>query len=151
MQSKPTSNQADPLKIRILLDSCNKEIYLRSLWSTKYEAVFKDATTLKRSPKDYFETDISKYLIEESMPALIRDYVASGNNKRILKDYEILGVNHLRYGHSIVDLGIGDASKDSRLKRSIEDLSLDPVMRPVPPRIKNILFGCDPSSRNRYL
>lgn len=153
MQTKATTDDTtDPLKIRILLDSYKKEAYLRSLWNRKYEDIIKDAATLKREPKNYKETDILAYLMEEGMPALTRDYVASGYNRnRILEMYEIPAVKHLRHGHSIVDIGIGDPSTDPRLKRSIEDLTPDPVMRPVQSPTRNILFECEPSSRKRYL
>lgn len=150
--TSPPDDTTDPIKIRILLDSYNKEAYLRSLWSRKYEDIIKDAATLKREPKNYHATSISSYVIEKGLPTLTRDYVASANNRnRILEDYEVAGVKHLRHGHSIVDLGIGDPSKDPRLKRSIEDLTPDPLMIPVPPPTKNILFECAPSSRIRYL
>lgn len=153
MQSKAISDDTtNPLKIRILIESYEKEAYLRSLWNRKYEDIIKDAATLKRESKNYYETDILAYLMKEGMPALTRDYVASGYHRnRILEDYEIPGIKHLRHGHSIVDLGLGDPSKDPRIKRSIEDLSPDPLMRPVPSPIKNILFECEPSSRKRYL
>lgn len=153
MQSKAApDNTTDPLKIRILLDSYKKEAYLRSLWNRKYQDIIKDAATLKREPTNYYETDILTYLMKEVTPTVTRDYVASGHNrKRILENYEIPGVQYLRHGHSILDLGIGDPGEDPRLKRSIEDLSPDPVMRPVPTPTKNILFDCEPSSRIRYL
>lgn len=153
MQSRvPPDDTTDPLKIRILLDSYRKEAYLRSLWNRKHEDIIKDAATLKREPTNYCETDILAYLMKEGMSTVTRDYVASGYNRnRILDNYEIPGVKHLRHGHSIVDLGIGNPSEDPRLERSIEDLSPDPLMRPVPTRTKNILFECEPSSRIRYL
>lgn len=153
MQSKSTPDDTtDPLKIRILLDSYTKEANLRSLWNRKYEDIIKDAATLKREPSNYYENDILAYLMKEGMPTLTRDYISSGHNRnRILEDYEIRGVQHLRYGHSIVDLGIGDPREDPRLQRGTEDLSLDPLMRPVPIATKNILFECQPSSRMRYL
>lgn len=153
MQSKAiTDDTTDPLKIRILLDSYSKEAYLRSLWNRKYEDIIKDAATLKREPKNFKETDILAYLMKEGMPTITKDYISSRcNRNKILDGYEIPGVKHLRYGHSIVDLGIGDPREDPRLIRSDEDLSPDPVMRPVPSSVKNILLECQPSSRIRYL
>uniref|UniRef100_A0A2A4K2W3 Sperm microtubule inner protein 1 C-terminal domain-containing protein n=1 Tax=Heliothis virescens TaxID=7102 RepID=A0A2A4K2W3_HELVI len=124
-------------------------------WNTINSDKLKKAATLQREEKGYIDTDVLKESITSGLTALSRDYKSDARNRRLkaIRDgIHIPAVADLRKGHSIVDLGLGNPKDDPRLGRPDTDLSIDPVMRPIDPKEKKILYKGRPDfGRLEYL
>ncbi|KOB71869.1 Uncharacterized protein OBRU01_13041 [Operophtera brumata] len=145
----------NPAVIIFLKESYEKESRLRLNWINNNRAKIQEAATLQRAPTNYFESDVISYSMKEGMPTIIRDHVVAGfNRKKIpIRDGKFIPrIKDLRHGHSIVDIGLGDAEKDPRLNRPETSLETDPVMRPIDPKLKEVLYKAKPEfGRTQYL
>ncbi|XP_014360084.2 uncharacterized protein LOC106712146 [Papilio machaon] len=151
----PLLDITNPAVIIFLIENYEKENRLRLNWIHKHREQIQQAATLNREPTNYYETDVIAHNMIVGMATTTRDHIVSGYNRRKtpLRDAVFVpGVKDLRHGHSIVDVGLGDPKDDSRLKRADDDLSIDPIMRPVDPKVNKIIYKPRPEfGRNRYL
>ncbi|XP_038222611.1 uncharacterized protein LOC119840170 [Zerene cesonia] len=151
----PLIDITNPAIIIFLIENYEKENRLRLNWIHKHRAQIQQAATLTREPTNYFETDVIAHNMIGGMDTITRDHVVAGYNRKkvpIRDGTFIPGVKNLRHGHSIVDVGLGNTKDDPRLARPDSDLSTDPIMRPVDPEIKEILYKSKPDfGKNQYL
>ncbi|XP_047521701.1 uncharacterized protein LOC125060720 [Pieris napi] len=145
----------NPAVIIFLLENYEKENRLRLNWIHKHREQIQQAATLSREPTNYFETDVIAHDMIGGMATITRDHVVAGYNRKkvpIRDGTFIPGVKHLRHGHSIVDVGLGDPKEDPRLVRPDTELSSDPIMRPVEPELREIIYKDKPEfGRKQYL
>ncbi|CAG5020679.1 unnamed protein product [Parnassius apollo] len=151
----PLIDITNPAVIIFLIENYEKENRLRLNWIHKHREKIQQAATLNREPTNYFETDVIAHTMIEGLATTTRDHIVAGSNRRKkgLRDGKFIpGVKHLRHGHSIVDVNLGDPAKDCRLKRPDSDLSLDPIMRPVDTQLNEIIYKPKPEfGRKQYL
>ncbi|XP_045774496.1 uncharacterized protein LOC123873615 [Maniola jurtina] len=151
----PLLDITNPAVIIFLIENYEKENRLRLNWIHKNWEQIQQAATLTREPTNYFETDVIAHGMVEGLPTITRDHIVAGNNRRkvpIRDGTFIPGVKHLRHGHSIVDVGLGDPKEDPRLAKPDDDLTADPIMRPVDPEVKGVIYKPKPEfGREQYL
>ncbi|KAJ8714554.1 hypothetical protein PYW07_002779 [Mythimna separata] len=139
----PLMDTSDPYVIRFLIENYEKNTKLRMRWNNLHKEKLNEAATLQREEKRYSELDVLKASLETLMPAVSRDHKNGARNRRLkpISDSSIVqGVAHMQKGHSIVDVGLGDPKGDPKLERPDTDLSSDPIMRPIDPKEKEILY-----------
>ncbi|KAJ8718476.1 hypothetical protein PYW08_002713 [Mythimna loreyi] len=139
----PLMDISNPYIIKFLVENYDKTARLRMRWNKLHREKLIKAATLQREEKGYSELDVMKTALEAGMPAASRDYTSGSRNRRLkpISDNSIVqGVAHMNKGHSIVDVGLGDPEDDPKLARPDTDVSLDPVMRPIDPNQKAILY-----------
>lgn len=81
--------------------------------------------TLQREEKGYYVTDVLKETMAAGMDTITTDHLPGAQNKRkkpIRDAIHIVALADLKKGHSIVDVGLGDA-KDPRLDRPDTDIT----------------------------
>lgn len=151
----PLIDITNPAIIKFLIENYEKENRLRLNWIHKHGEKVHQAATLNRQPKNYFELDVLAANMAAGMATITRDHKVAGYNRRkepIRDAIFIPDTNNLRHGHSIVEVGLGDAQDDPRLKRSDHDLAIDPIMRPVEPKIAEIIYKSKPEyGRVQYI
>lgn len=151
----PLLDITNPAVIIFLKENYEKENRLRLNWIHQHFESIKQAATLSREPTNYFESDVIAHSMIEGLPTITRDFIVAGYNRRKIPIRDgtfIPGVKNLRSGHSIVDIGLGDPKTDPKLNRPSTDLSTDPIMRPVDPKIKEIFYKSKPDyGRAEYL
>lgn len=139
----PLQDITKPEVIKFLIESYEKTNRLRMKWKEKHGASLEHAATLQREAKGYYEADVIKAEMVAGMAAITRDHVSAGCNRRrtaIRDAIYIPGIASLRKGHSIPETGLGDVNEDPRLNRPDTDLSIDPKMRPMDPKQRNIIY-----------
>lgn len=149
----PLLDITNPKVISFLLENYEKENKSRVRWISKHQDKINDAATLKREPKNHFETDIYAHTMIGGLAAITRDNVEAGYNRRkipIRDGVFIPGTKHLQHGYSIPSVGLGDPEQDPRLGRPDSSLDPDPVMRPVDPELSKLIYHHIPS-REVYL
>lgn len=151
----PLLDITNPAVIIFLIENYEKENRLRLNWIHKHRKQIQQAATLDREPTNYFESDVIAQSMIAGLATTKRDHVVAGNNRRKvpLRDGKsIPGVESLRHGHSIIDVGLGDPVEDPRLKRPDDDLSTDPVMRPVDEQLSKIIYKRRPEfGKDQYM
>lgn len=151
----PLIDITNPDVIKFLIESYDKTARLRMKWNNLYGEKLKHAATLQREEKGYYETDVLKAAMAAGMPTITRDYISGTPNRRLppIRDgIHIPTTADLKEGNPIVEVGLGDPAKDPRLGRPLTDLSIDPVMRPVDPKQKKIIYKGIPNfGREAYL
>ncbi|CAB3244718.1 unnamed protein product [Arctia plantaginis] len=151
----PLIDITNPDVIKFLVESYDKTARLRMKWNSLYGEKLKEAATLQREEKGYFETDVLKEAMAAGMLTITRDHKSGFRNRRqtpIRDGLFIPTTAHLRKGHSIVDIGIGDPKDDPRLSRPDTDLHTDPIMRPIDPKQNAIIYkGIPYFGRKVYL
>lgn len=145
----------NPAVIIFLNENYAKENRLRLNWINNNRAKIQEAATLQREPTNYFELDVIAHNMKEGMATITRDHVvARSSRKQVpIRDATFIpGVEHLRKGHSIVDIGLGDPKEDPRLNRPDKSKDSDPVMRPIEPQLTEIIYKDKPEfGRVQYL
>ncbi|KAL0870549.1 hypothetical protein ABMA27_005519 [Loxostege sticticalis] len=139
----PIADITNPATIKFLVESYDKTTRLRLKWNRLHSDKLKDAATLHRDEKGYFDTDVLEECMAGGMATIARDFKVSGYNRRrtpIRDGVHIPGVANMKKGHSIVEVGLGDPKDDPRLARPDTDLTSDPIMRPIDPKERNILY-----------
>lgn len=151
----PLKDISDPAVIIFLTENYEKENRLRLNWIHKHRDKIQQAATLTREPTGYFESDVVAHNMVSGMATITGDHKVAGFNRRktpIRDGLFLPGIKNLRFGHSIVEVGLGDPKVDRKLSRPDTDLSVDPVMRPVDPRAKTIIYKSKPEfGRLQYL
>lgn len=151
----PLLDITNPAIIIFLIENYEKENRLRLNWIHKHWEQIQQAATLTREPTNYFETDVIAHNMVGGLPTITRDHVVAGFNRRKtpLRDGKFIPcVKHLRHGHSVVDVGLGDPKEDKRLQKPDDDLTPEPVMRPVDPELTKVIYKSKPEfGRVQYL
>ncbi|XP_075979496.1 uncharacterized protein LOC142978804 [Anticarsia gemmatalis] len=151
----PLIDITNPDIIKFLVESYDKTARLRMKWNNLYGDKLKQAATLHREEKGYFETDVLKAAMAAGMPTITRDTISGSRNRRLtpIRDgVHIPDLSDMKKGHSIAEVGLGDPEKDPRLARPDTDLSIDPIMRPIDPNQKEIIYkGIPYYGREVYL
>lgn len=132
----------NPQMIKFLVETYEKTARLRMRWNILNADKLNSAANLDREEKGYRDVDVTKATMELGLAGLQRDNITDARNKRLKHkiDGKIPGIESLRKGHSIVDVELGEAKDDPKLARPDTDLSIDPIMRPVNPKQKKILY-----------
>lgn len=143
-----------PDVIKFLVENYDKVARLRMRWNNLYgEKLLKAATITDE--KGYYDTDVYEAAMVCGMPAITRDHVtaASIRRKRPIRDgVHVPALADLRKGHSIPEVGLGDAKEDPRLACPDTDLTPSPIMRPVDPKERKIIYKDIPTyGRQAYL
>lgn len=145
----------NPAVIIFLNENYEKENRLRLNWINNNRSKIQEAATLHRAPTNYFESDVIAHNMKSGMATITRDHVVAARNKKKvpIRDATFIpGTAHLRHGNSIVDIGLGDPKEDPRLIRPDTDVGTDPVMRPVDPKLTEIIYKAKPEfGRVQYL
>lgn len=151
----PLLDITNPAIIKFLVENYEKESRLRINWITKHEEKIKKAATITGEPKNYDETDVIAHKMIGGMATITRDHKVAGYNRRKipLRDGTFIPTTkHLRHGHALADIGLGDPAQDPRLARPNNSLETDPIMRPVEPKINRIIYKPKPEyGRLKYL
>lgn len=151
----PLLDITNPAVIIFLIENYEKENRLRLNWIHKHWEKIQQAATLTREPTNYYETDVFAHNMVGGLATITRDHVVAGHNRRKtpLRDGTFIpGVEHLKHGHSIAEVGLGDPKEDKRLTRPDTDTSIDPKMRPVEPEVTKIIYKSKPEfGRVQYL
>lgn len=151
----PLIDITNPDIIKFLVENYDKTARLRMKWNNLNADKLKLAATLTREEKGYCENDVLKANMSGGMPAISRDHIVAGYNRRRtpIRDGSVRPlVKDFRRGHSIVDVGLGDPIEDPRLALSAAGKALDPIMRPVDPEQKDIIYkGIPDNGRLVYL
>lgn len=158
----PLIDITNPDIIKFLIENYDKTTRLRMKWNRLHSDKLKEAATLHREEKGYHELDVLEECMVGGMATIARDHKVAGMNRRCkpIRDGTFIpGVANLRTGHSLVDVGLGDPKEDPRLARPNTDLSIDPIMRPIDPKQREILYKEIPTygrevylkSRNRMM
>ncbi|CAH2210501.1 uncharacterized protein LOC120631113 [Pararge aegeria] len=151
----PLIDITNPAVIIFLIENYEKENRLRLNWIHKNWEQIQQAATLNRESTNYFETDVIAQGMIDGLPTITRDHIVAGYNRRktpIRDGTFIPGVKNLRHGHSIIDVALGDPKEDPRLEKPRDDLTFDPVMRPIDPEIKSVIRKPKPEfGREQYL
>ncbi|XP_013183619.1 uncharacterized protein LOC106129569 [Amyelois transitella] len=143
----PLIDITNPEIIKFLVESYDKTARLRMKWNNLYGDKLQEAATLQRKETGYTTYDVFKADMIGGMPAITRDHITAGyNRKRVpIRDGTFIpGTAHLRKGHSIVDVGLGDPKEDPRLVRPDTDTTIDPVMRVVDPEQSKVIYKDKP-------
>ncbi|CAH0687799.1 unnamed protein product [Spodoptera exigua] len=133
----------NPETIKFLVETYEKTARLRMKWNTIHADKLNLAATLQREEKGYQDIDVTKAIMELGMPEVTRGNINDARNRRlkhILDCKHVPGIDSLKKGHSIVDVELGNPKDDPKLARSDTDLSIDPVMRPVDPEQRKIIY-----------
>lgn len=139
----PLLDITNPEVIKFLVENYDRTTRLRLRWNVQHKDRLKEAAVLKREEKGYFEGDVIKFKMTEGLKALTRDHISGASNRRrpSLRDAaHTPGIADLRKGHSIPEVGLGDPKEDPRLDRPDTDLQPDPLMRPIDPKHKIIIY-----------
>ncbi|CAG9788664.1 unnamed protein product [Diatraea saccharalis] len=151
----PLMDIGNPAVIIFLKENYDKENRLRLNWINKHRQAVEHAATLNREPTGYYETDVMAHNMKGGMATITRDHVVAGYNRRktpIRDGTSIPGIAKLREGHSITKVKLGDPKEDPRLMRPPTDLSWDPIMRPINPELKEVIYKPKPDfGRVEYL
>ncbi|XP_059055738.1 uncharacterized protein LOC131849640 [Achroia grisella] len=151
----PLIDITNPDVIKFLIESYDKTARLRMKWNHVHGEKMKKAASLTREEKGYYETDVLKESMVVGMTTITRDNAVASSNRRLrpIRDgVHIPRTRVLKRGHSITDVGLGNAEIDPRLTRPSTDLSIDPIMRPVDPKQYEIIYKDIPVfGRNAYL
>ncbi|XP_026750094.2 uncharacterized protein LOC113510758 [Galleria mellonella] len=151
----PLIDITNPDIIKFLIENYDKTARLRMKWNHIHGEKMKEAASLTREEKGYYETDVLKQTMVAGMAIITRDNtVASSNRKlRVIRDgTHIPGITNLKKKHCITDVGFADPKIDPRLARPDTDLSVDPIMRPIDPKQKKVIYKDIPVfGRNAYL
>ncbi|KAJ2949738.1 hypothetical protein O0L34_g15670 [Tuta absoluta] len=144
-----------PEVINFLIENYEKTARLRMRWNEENKEKLKLTATFRGPEKGYKEQSTARLLIETGMKALIRDHVSTIPN-RMHTPYRdsitVPSITDLKRGHSLADVALGDPKDDPRLAKPDTDLSIDPIMRPVPPKQKQIIHdGLPYFGREAYL
>ncbi|CAH1637337.1 unnamed protein product [Spodoptera littoralis] len=131
-----------PEMIKFLVETYEKTARLRMRWNTHNADKLRFAATLNREEKGYEDIDVTKATMELGLPGLKRDSITDARNRRLkhVMDGNIPGIESLQKGHSIVEVDLGNPKDDPKLARPDTDLSIDPIMRPVNPKQKKIIY-----------
>ncbi|KAJ8715003.1 hypothetical protein PYW08_004984 [Mythimna loreyi] len=144
-----------PEVILFLNEAYEKEKRLRTYWVSKHNEKIQLAATLTREPTNYYEQDVIKQTMIEGLATITRDHKTSVRNRKkvpIRDARSIPGIETLRHENSLINLGVGTAKEDPRLARPDNDLSPDPLMRPVEAKTKKIFFKPKPHfGKEKYL
>lgn len=138
----PLADITNPAMIIFLKENYEKENRLRLNWINNNRAKIQEAATLQRAPTNYFESDVASYNIKEGLSTLIRDQVVASYNKRKvpIRDATFIpGIKNVRHGNSLIDIGLGNSKEDPRLIRPETSLATDPLMRPIDPKLIEVL------------
>ncbi|KAJ2938430.1 hypothetical protein O0L34_g12871 [Tuta absoluta] len=151
----PAMDITKPDVINFLIESYNKTARLRMNWNEANKEKLKVTATFRDPEKGYTEKSTARLVIETGMKALIRDHVSTIPNRK-RKPYRdsitVPSITDLKRGLSLADISLRDPKDDPRLAKPDTDLSIDPVMRPVPPKQKQIIHdGLPYSGREAYL
>lgn len=139
----PLIDITNPDVIKFLVENYDKTTRLRMKWNRLNAEKLKQAATLYRAEKGYHELGIVRDTMTAGMPTIERDHIISRTNRRrkAIRDATFVpGIADLRKGHSIPEVALGDPKEDPRLARPDTDLSIDPKMRPIDPKQKEIVF-----------
>lgn len=151
----PLIDITKPEVIKFLTESTEKTDRLRMRWNNLYGKRLRKAAEFHKAPKNYYETDVLKEELVTGMLATTRDHVSSTRNRRIRPKADsdkVLGISELKKGHSISEVGLCDPEEDPSLKRSDDDFSIEPIMRPVDPEQTEIIHkGIPYFGRDSYL
>ncbi|CAG9788665.1 unnamed protein product [Diatraea saccharalis] len=151
----PLLDITNPAVIIFLKENYEKENRLRLNWITKHREAIQHAATLNREPTGYYEKDVIAHNMKEGMATITRDHIVAGYNRRkvpIRDGTSIPGIAKLREGNSIADIKLGDPKEDPRLVRPPTDLRRDPIMRPINPELKEVVYKSKPEfGRVEYL
>lgn len=145
----------NPEVIKFLVETYEKTDRLRRLWNTVHAKKLDEASSFHGKEKGYYESDVMKEAILLGISSVEADYKSGARNRRLKVSPDgvhIPRVSDLRRGHSIVDVGLGDPKEDPRLVKPDTDLTIEPVMRPIPPKQRKLLFKGKPDfGRKVYL
>lgn len=139
----PLIDITNPDIIKFLIESYDKTTRLRIKWNRVHADKLKHAAVLQRPEKGYHELTIVHDTMAAGMPTIERDHVIARTNRRrkaIRDAIHVPGIANLRRGHSIPEVGLGDPKEDPRLAKPDTDLSIDPKMRPIDPKQKEIVY-----------
>ncbi|CAD0202209.1 unnamed protein product [Chrysodeixis includens] len=139
----PAIDITNPDVIKFLTENYEKTTHLRMRWNQVHGQKLKKAATLNREEKGYFEKDVLEKCVNLGMATITRDHFTGAGNKRkkpIRDGLHIPGIADLRKGHSIIDVGLGDAKEDPRLAQPDTDLRRGPVMRPINPKEEALIY-----------
>lgn len=139
----PVIDITNPDVIKFLIENYEKTAYLRMRWNFLNRDKLKQTATLNREEKGYYVTDVLKETMAAGMITITRDHESGARNRRktpIRDTTHIPAIADMRKGHSIVDVGLGTVEEDPRLGRPDTDLHIDPVMRPINPKQKRIIY-----------
>ncbi|KAI5637840.1 hypothetical protein NE865_09495 [Phthorimaea operculella] len=130
----------NPHYIRFMKENNEKVAILRARWNELHGPKLLRAATFYGEEKGYTEADVARKAVEGFLPALSRDHVNAGCNRRCRpKEPFVYTTKDLVKEHSIQSLGLGDPKSDIRLGKPDNDPTFDPIMRPVPSEQKEIL------------
>lgn len=124
----PLLDYSDPKVIRLVVNKIERESLIRVKWLNKNREKIEKAVVFNREFKNYYDTDVLKEEIRLIMPAITRDNINAGYNRRktpIRDAIFIPGVAHLKHGHSIPEVGLGNPKDDSKLGLPDTDLRPD--------------------------
>ncbi|CAH0687801.1 unnamed protein product [Spodoptera exigua] len=151
----PPIDMTNPDTIKFFIENYEKTARLRMKWNNLYWDKLNQAATLTREEKGYWIEDVLKKTMAEGLPTITRDNTSGARNKRkkpIRDAVFIPGINDMKKGHSIVDVGLADPKKDPTVERPDTDLKPDPVMRPINPKHKKLIYkGLPNFGREVYL
>ncbi|XP_075979937.1 uncharacterized protein LOC142979062 [Anticarsia gemmatalis] len=151
----PILDITNPEIIKFLVESYDKTARLRMKWNNLYGDKLRQAATLQREEKGYCEADVLEAAMRVGMATVTRDTIAGRRYKRLvpIRDgVHITNLSDMKKGHSVVDIGLGDAKTDPRLARPDTDETIDPIMRPVDPQQTAIIYkGIPGYGREAYL
>uniref|UniRef100_A0A2A4K2X3 Sperm microtubule inner protein 1 C-terminal domain-containing protein n=1 Tax=Heliothis virescens TaxID=7102 RepID=A0A2A4K2X3_HELVI len=139
----PPLDLTNPDIMRFFIENYEKASRLRLRWNHLHGEKLAQAATLNRDAKGYFVTDVLKETMAAGINTITRDSISGAQNRRkkpIRDGTHIPAVADMRKGHSIVDVGLGDPKKDPRLSRPDTDLTIDPIMRPIDPKQKQLIY-----------
>lgn len=150
----PSIDLTDPNILKFYTENFEKESRSRILWNDKHKKIIEQAATLKRAPKNYRHTDGLAHKMKSGMTALSRDHKTSFRYRKTVpnRDPVPLTTKDLKYGNSLVAIGLGDPKEDPRLTRPATDATPDPLMRPIDSKVSELLYKPRPNfGRVAYL
>ncbi|KAJ2949736.1 hypothetical protein O0L34_g15668 [Tuta absoluta] len=141
--------------IKFLVETYDKTAGIRMRWNEENKEKLKLSATFRGPEKGHTENTVARLLIETDMNslAICHDLTTSNRMRKPYRDsITVPRIADLRKGHSIADVALEDPKDDPRLAKPDTDLSKDPVMRPVPPKQKQIIQDGIPFfGRKEYL
>ncbi|KOB78908.1 Uncharacterized protein OBRU01_01489 [Operophtera brumata] len=139
----PLIDITNPDTIKFLVESYDKTTRLCVKWNMMNAEKLNKAASLTRVEKGYEELGIKRDSMIAGMPIIVRDHINARTNRRrkaIRDGIHVPGIADLKKGHSIPEVELGDPKEDPRLARPGNNLSIDPVMRPIDPKQKEIVY-----------
>ncbi|XP_030020131.2 uncharacterized protein LOC115440107 [Manduca sexta] len=139
----PLMDITNPDIIKFLVESYDKTTRLRMKWNNIHGDKLKEAATLHRKEKGYYELDVLKETMIGGMVTIARDHQVAASNRKLKAVIDTTHTNcieDLKKGHSIPEVGLGDPKDDPRLARPDKDLTRDPIMRPIDPKQRQIIY-----------